>query len=61
MGLLISWPWQYSVDRARQLGWCGYVNSHEAIRCVVEDLARLRMVPPLPLPTGTGGGGSGRG
>lgn len=45
--LVVPWPWQYSVDKARNLGWCGYVNSHEAMREVVVDLGRLGMVPPL--------------
>lgn len=55
MALVVSWPWQYSVDKGRKLGWCGYVNSHEAIRDVVEDLVRLRMVPPFPVGVASGG------
>ncbi|MCJ1300163.1 hypothetical protein MMC08_002957 [Hypocenomyce scalaris] len=41
LALIVSWPWQYSMDKARKLGWHGYVNSHEAIHEVAEDLADL--------------------
>ena len=38
----------FSSDKARKLGWTGYVDSTEAILEVFEDLAKIKMIPPLP-------------
>ena len=38
----------FSSDKARKLGWCGYVDSTEAILEVFEDLVKIKMIPPLP-------------
>lgn len=38
----------YSSDKARKLGWFGFVDSSEAILEVFEDLAKIKMIPPLP-------------
>ena len=38
----------FSSDKARKLGWFGFVDSSEAIREVFEDLAKVKMIPPLP-------------
>ena len=38
----------FSSDKARKLGWFGFVDSSEAILEVFEDLAKIKMIPPLP-------------
>ena len=38
----------FSSDKARKLGWLGFVDSSEAIREVFEDLVKIKMIPPLP-------------
>lgn len=37
-----------SMDKCRKLGWHGMVDSSEAILDVFEDLAKLKMIPPVP-------------
>jgi hypothetical protein len=36
------------MGKSRKLGWHGYVDSHEAIYATINDLAELKMVPPVP-------------
>jgi hypothetical protein len=38
----------FSSDKARKMGWCGFVASVEAIREVFGELSGIGMVPPLP-------------
>lgn len=38
----------FSSDKAKKLGWFGFVDSSEAILEVFEDLAKIKMIPPLP-------------
>jgi hypothetical protein len=38
----------FSSDKARKLGWFGFVDSSEAILEVFEDLVKIKMIPPLP-------------
>lgn len=45
--LLGGWGRVISMDRSRKLGWHGYVDTKEAIKGVINDMARLRMVAPL--------------
>ncbi|KAI9818197.1 MAG: hypothetical protein M1827_000822 [Pycnora praestabilis] len=45
--LLMSWPYAYSMDKAKKLGWFGYVNTFEAIQEVFEEFEKLKMTPPL--------------
>lgn len=45
--ILGGWPRVISMDRSRKLGWHGYVDTKEAIRGVIDDMAALKMVPPL--------------
>ena len=37
-----------SPDKARKLGWHGYVDSNESLLSVFEDLANIKMIPPVP-------------
>ena len=38
----------YSMDKSRKLGWHGFVDSCESLLEVFEDLAKLKMIPPVP-------------
>lgn len=40
-------PLLYSPNKARKLGWHGFVDSCDALRETFEDLAKLKMVPPV--------------
>ena len=42
-----SWGRVVAMDRSRKLGWHGYVDTKEAIKVVIDDMAKLKMVPPL--------------
>ena len=35
-------------DKARKLGWHGFVDSSESLLEVFDDLAKLKMIPPVP-------------
>ena len=37
-----------SSDKARKLGWHGFGDSSESFLEVFEDLAKLKMIPPVP-------------
>lgn len=37
-----------SSDKARKLGWHGFVESAESLLAVFDDLARIKMIPPVP-------------
>ena len=37
-----------SVDKARKKGWNGYVDSYESMLEAFDDLAELKMIPPVP-------------
>lgn len=37
-----------SSDKARKLGWHGFVDTAESLLAVFEDLARIKMIPPVP-------------
>lgn len=37
-----------SSDKARKMGWHGFVDSSESFLDVFEDLAKLKMIPPVP-------------
>lgn len=37
------------MDKSRKLGWHGFVDSSEAMLEVFQDLAKLKMIPPVPL------------
>jgi hypothetical protein len=52
IGLLdmeIPGPWTrvISMDKSRKLGWNGFVQTEEAIKDTIEELAALKMIPPL--------------
>lgn len=36
------------MDKARKLGWHGFVDSSESLLEVFDDLAKLGMIPPVP-------------
>jgi hypothetical protein len=36
------------MNKARKLGWHGFVDSAECIREVFEDFVKLKMIPPIP-------------
>lgn len=40
-------PLLYSPDKARKCGWHGFVDSCDALRETFEDLAKLKMAPPM--------------
>jgi len=42
-----GWGRSVAMDRNRKLGWHGYVDTKEAIKGVINDMAKLKMVPPL--------------
>ena len=35
-------------DKSRKLGWHGFVDSSESFLEVFDDLAKLKMIPPVP-------------
>ena len=37
-----------STDKARKKGWNGYVDSYESMLEAFDDLAELKMIPPVP-------------
>ena len=37
-----------SMDKSRKLGWHGFVDTSESILEVFDDLAKLKMIPPVP-------------
>ncbi|EXJ60527.1 hypothetical protein A1O7_04680 [Cladophialophora yegresii CBS 114405] len=41
-------PLIFSSDKARKLGWHGFVDTSESLLEVFDDLAKLRMIPPVP-------------
>jgi hypothetical protein len=36
------------MDKAKKLGWFGFVDSSESLLEVFDDLAKLKMIPPVP-------------
>jgi hypothetical protein len=40
-------PLLFSPDKARKLGWHGFVDSRDALKETFDDLAKLKMVPPM--------------
>ncbi|KAI9725917.1 MAG: hypothetical protein M1828_002244 [Chrysothrix sp. TS-e1954] len=46
--LLMAFPVYYSTDKARKMGWHGFVDSNESYLEVFRDLAKLKMIPPVP-------------
>ena len=45
--ILGGWGRVVAMDRSRKLGWHGYADTKEAIKGVIDDMAKLKMVPPL--------------
>jgi hypothetical protein len=39
----------HSMDKARKLGWYGFVDSSECILETFQDFAKLKMIPEVPL------------
>ena len=37
------------MGKSRKLGWCGYVDSHEAILETIGELEVLKMLPPIKM------------
>ena len=37
-----------SMDKSRKLGWHGFVDSSESLLEVFDELAKLKMIPPVP-------------
>lgn len=46
--ILGGWGRYLSMDLNKKLGWHGFVDTKDAIRQVINEMAALRMVPPLP-------------
>lgn len=38
-----------SMNKARKLGWHGFVDSTECIFEVFQDFEKLKMIPPVPV------------
>lgn len=38
----------FSSDKARKLGWHGFVDANESLLSVFDDLANIKMIPPVP-------------
>ncbi|KAK5071075.1 hypothetical protein LTR64_007578 [Lithohypha guttulata] len=38
----------FSSDKARKMGWHGFVDVNESLLAVFDDLARIKMIPPVP-------------
>ena len=36
------------MDKVRKLGWNGYVDSYESMLETFDQLAELKMIPPIP-------------
>jgi len=36
------------MDKARKLGWHGFVDSNESLLEVFDDFAKIKMLPPVP-------------
>jgi len=36
------------MDKARKMGWHGYVDTLEVVRETFQDFARLKMIPAVP-------------
>ena len=36
------------MDKSRKFGWHGFVDSSESFLEVFDDLAKLKMIPPVP-------------
>jgi hypothetical protein len=41
-------PLNFSMDKCRKLGFHGFVDSSESFLEVFDDLAKLKMIPPVP-------------
>ncbi|KAK9419630.1 hypothetical protein SUNI508_07116 [Seiridium unicorne] len=41
-------PLMYSMDKSKKLGWHGFVDTSESFLSVFEDLAKIKMIPPVP-------------
>jgi hypothetical protein len=39
---------RHSMDKSRKLGWHGFVDSTESLLAVFQDLAAIKMIPPVP-------------
>jgi len=48
IGITNMYPVLHSMDKARKFGWHGFVDSGESLLEVFEDLAKIKMIPPLP-------------
>ncbi|KAK3045450.1 hypothetical protein LTS18_013800 [Coniosporium uncinatum] len=46
----VAWGQQinFSMDKARSMGWHGHVSSYECIMETFQDFVKLKMIPPLP-------------
>jgi hypothetical protein len=40
----------YSMDKARKLGWNGFVDSTQSIQDTMHDFVDLKMIPPVSFP-----------
>lgn len=48
--LLGGVPVVFSMDKAKKMGWHGFVDSSECFLEVLNDFAKLKMLPPVPNP-----------
>lgn len=40
-------PVDMSMNKARKMGWHGFVNTNECMREVLDDFAKIGMIPPV--------------
>jgi len=46
-GSLLGAPLDLTMNKARKMGWHGFVDSNDAIREVLGEFAELKMIPPV--------------
>ncbi|KAH7396547.1 NAD dependent epimerase/dehydratase family protein-like protein [Phaeosphaeria sp. MPI-PUGE-AT-0046c] len=46
-GSLLGASLDLTMNKARKMGWCGFVDSNEAVREVLEEFGQINMLPPV--------------
>lgn len=46
-GSFFSGPMDMCMNKARKMGWHGFVDTNECMREVLDDFARIGMIPPV--------------
>ncbi|KAF1833745.1 NAD dependent epimerase/dehydratase family protein-like protein [Decorospora gaudefroyi] len=48
-GGLMGLPLDLTMNKARKMGWCGFVDSNDAIKEVLGEFAELKMIPAMSM------------